>query len=52
MFGDKSSEEAVLYYLYMMADGNISYSEEKIFDELCEKLRLSAETRKGGNSKM
>lgn len=46
MFGDKSSEEAVLYYLYMMADGNISYSEEKIFDELCEKLRLSAETRK------
>lgn len=45
MFGDKSSEEAVLYYLYMMADGNISYSEEKIFDELCGKLRLSAEAQ-------
>ncbi len=46
MFGDNSSEEAVLYYLYMMADGNISYSEEKIFNELCGKLHLSVEAQK------
>ena len=29
--------QAKLYYLYMMADGEVSYSEEKIFDEICRK---------------
>ena len=34
MFGSDCKGEAVLYYLYMMADGEVSYSEEKIFDEI------------------
>ncbi len=36
-FLDKD-EEAKLYYLYMMADGDISKSEKKIFNKLYEKL--------------
>lgn len=34
-------EEAALYYLYMMSDGEISYNEEKIFNEICKELELS-----------
>ena len=34
-YGDRISETK-LYYLYMLADGDISYSEEKIFEKICE----------------
>lgn len=46
MFGTNNNEEAILYYLYMMADGEVTYSEEKIFDKICEELRIDAETKK------
>lgn len=32
--------EATLYYLYMMADGGVSYSEDKIFCNLCKELEI------------
>lgn len=40
MFGTNRNEEAMLYYLYMMADGEVSYSEEKIFDTICNELNI------------
>lgn len=45
MFGSDCKGEAVLYYLYMMADGEVSYSEEKIFDEICRKLSLDTDEK-------
>ena len=33
-------EEAMLYYLYMMSDGEVSYSEEKLFNKICNELEL------------
>lgn len=39
------NQEAKLYYLYMMSDGAISYSEEKIFDEICHDLGLNEEEK-------
>ncbi len=44
MFG-KKNEEATLYYLYMMADGEVSYSEEKIFETICKELELNQDER-------
>lgn len=38
-------EEATLYYLYMMADGEVSYSEEKLFDEICRELEVDTDTK-------
>ena len=32
--------EAILYYLYMMADGEVSFREEKIFDKICKELKI------------
>lgn len=46
MFGNNKNEEASLYYLYMMADGNVSYSEEKLFDSICKDLNLDDESKK------
>ncbi len=40
MFGWNCDEEVTLYYLYMMADGEITYSEEKIFDDICRNLQI------------
>ena len=37
--------EATLYYLYMMADGEVSYSEEKIFDEICKELNIDTDEK-------
>ncbi len=37
--------EAALYYLYMMADGRISYSEEQMFRTLCLELRIDERSR-------
>ncbi len=33
-------KEAMLYYLFMMADGDISYNEEKNFNKICEELEI------------
>ena len=30
------TDEAALYYLYMLADSEISYSEEKVFNKICD----------------
>lgn len=45
MFGSNREKEAMLYYLYMMADGDVSYSEKKIFEKLCKELSIDTETR-------
>lgn len=45
MFGTGQKEEAMLYYLYMMSDGEVSYSEEKLFNEICKELNLSEEDK-------
>lgn len=45
MFGSDCKGEAGLYYLYMMADGEVSCSEEKIFDEICKKLNLDTDEK-------
>ena len=37
--------EASLYYLYMSADGQKTYSEEKVFSKICDELSLD-ETQK------
>ena len=36
----RKKEEAMLYYLYIMSDGNITTDEEKLFDEICNGLDL------------
>ena len=41
MFGLVPRREAILYYLYMMSDGEISYDEEKLFNEICKELKLN-----------
>ncbi len=46
MFDTKPKEEAMLYYLYMMSDGTVSYSEEKLFDEICKGLKLDEDEKK------
>ncbi len=38
-------EEAMLYCLYMMSDGEISYSEEKLFNKICAELELSTDDK-------
>ena len=38
-------EEAMLYYLYMMSDGEITYSEEKLFDKICCELELTTDDK-------
>lgn len=44
-FGKRESVEASLYYLYMMADGEVTYSEEKIFDTICNELDIDYDTK-------
>lgn len=45
MFWENKDQEVALYYLYMMADGNVSYSEEKIFDQLCGEMEIPGDTK-------
>ena len=42
----EGNPEAMLYCLYMMADGEISYSEEKIFDVLCKEMNVNEDEQK------
>lgn len=41
MFENNRKAEIALYYLYMMADGELAYSEEKIFDILCNEMNTN-----------
>ena len=45
MFGKGQMNEAMLYYLYMMSDGEVSYSEEKRFNEICRDLNLNEDDK-------
>lgn len=38
--------QAKLYYLYMIADGEISENEKKIFKQICKELYLDADDKK------
>ena len=42
---NRNSDEAALYYLYMLADSEISYSEEKVFNKICDELNIDAENK-------
>lgn len=46
MIESEKIAEATLYYLYMMADGEVTYSEEKIFSEICKEMQLTGETKR------
>lgn len=46
MFGN-NSKEAELYYLYMMADGEVTHGEEKLFDVICkDELKIDNDEKK------
>ena len=46
MFEENKNVEASLYYLYMMADGEIANSEKKIFNTICKELDIDNDTKK------
>lgn len=46
MFGGNRNEEAMLYYLYMMADGEVANNEEKIYDAICKELGIDNDEKK------
>lgn len=46
MLWKNKEQEASLYYLYMLADGDVSYSEEKNFDQLCDEMEIQGDTKK------
>ena len=39
-------QQAKLYYLYMMSDGDISDNEKRLFNTICKKLQLDADDKK------
>lgn len=45
MFFSNNDKEAMLYYLYMMADGEISHGEVKIFNTICKELKIDNDTK-------
>ena len=51
LFNQSTDKEAMLYYLFMAADGEISYSEKKLFDEICKQIHLSEDVKKEVESK-
>lgn len=46
MLGLDQSKEAMLYYLFMMSDGEVSGSEKKLFTKICKEMKMDAEERK------
>lgn len=40
LFYKETENEAILYYLFMMSDGEVSSSEERIFGEICRELKI------------
>ena len=46
MIGIYTIEEAKLYYLYMMADGEVNGREWTKFDQICKELKIEPETEK------
>lgn len=45
-YGYSSKEEVMLYYLYMMADGDVPNNEKKIFNTICKDLKIDNDTKK------
>ena len=41
-----TTEEAKLYYLYMLADGEVNSREWTKFDQICKELKIKPETEK------
>lgn len=39
------TDEATLYYLFMMADGEITYDEEKLFNAICMELSIDTDEK-------
>ncbi len=46
MFGTGQKEEAMLYYLYMMSDGEISGNERKLFSKICKEMDLDEDDKR------
>ena len=46
MIGIYTIEEAKLYYLYMLADGEVHSREETKFDQICKELKIEPEAEK------
>lgn len=42
---NRNGNEAALYYLYMLADSEVSYSEEKVFNQICDTLNIEADNK-------
>ena len=45
MYFNKEETETALYYFFMKADGNISYDEMKMFNELCKTNNINGDTK-------
>lgn len=41
-----NKEEVMLYYLYMMSDGKITYNEEKLFEQICSEMYFKQDEKK------
>lgn len=39
-------EQAKLYYLYMMTDGDVTDGEKKLFNKICKELNLDTDDKK------
>lgn len=46
MPGSNNNKEAMLYYLFMMADGEVSNNEKKIFNTICKELEIDNDVKK------
>ena len=46
MIGIYTIEEAKLYYLYMLADGEVHSGEKTKFDQICKELKIEQEAEK------
>ena len=46
MYVSDQAKEAMLYYLFMMSDGEVSNSEKKFFDKICRKIKIDEDDKK------
>ena len=46
MLGLDNTKEAMLYYLFMMSDGDVSDSEKKLFAKICKEIKINKEEKK------
>lgn len=45
LYGSNGNAEIMLYYLYMMADGEVSPNEKKIFNTICKELNIDNDVK-------